>query len=143
MAKGFKTGGRDFVKGKPGGPGRGHLSPEAKQFRKLTADEFIKRVNKYFFLTEQQILQLQKEKKTPDLLDLYIRNSILNGLKKGDYHTLDCMLNRIIGRPSEKVELTNPAGNPVMITSILARMKVKDIRDIFRDIVKEKEEDKK
>ena len=74
---------------------------------------------------------------------MYIRNSIVNGLKKGDYHTLDCMLNRIIGRPSEKVELTNPAGNPVMITSILARMKVKDIRDIFRDIVKEKEEDKK
>mgnify|MGYP000960459449 CR=1 FL=1 len=142
MAKGFKTGGRDFVKGKPGGPGRGHLSPEAKQFRKLTADEFIKRVNKYFFMTKTQLLRGLGSKKITTL-DLYIRNSIVKGLDKGDYYTLDCMLNRIIGRPSEKVELTNPAGNPVIITSILARMKVKDIRDIFRDIVKEKEEDKK
>lgn len=43
---------------------------------------------------------------------------------------------------SLRSELTgSDGGNPVMITSILARMKVKDIRDIFRDIVKE--EDKK
>jgi multidrug efflux pump subunit AcrB len=136
MAKNKKTGGRNFPSGKSGNPnGRPPLTKEAKELRKLTADEFIKRVNKYLHMTAAQI-KTEMDNPKATVLDMYIGNTLAIGLKRGDYNTLDNILNRIIGKLKETVEVTN-TGDKEFLNYIYKKMNVSDIRDIFRYIVSE------
>jgi len=106
MAKGKKTGGRNFVKGSSGNlKGRKPLSEEAKQYQRLTREEFIKRVNNYLHMSKEQIRQGIANEKT-EVLDLFIRNSLIKGIEKGDYYMLDKMLERIIGKVTVNMDLT-------------------------------------
>jgi hypothetical protein len=140
MAKGKKTGGRNFTKGGPGGPGRTPLTKEAKQLKEMTTDEFTKRVNKYLLMSRQQLIKGIGSKKMP-MIDLYIRNSLVRGSDKGDYYTLDCMLNRIIGRPKEAIAISGSVSLAAdkALQELLAKNGLSGIRDMLKELVKRKE----
>lgn len=104
--KGKKTGGRDFVKGNKNtaGPGRPGLSTEEKALKKLTSSQFIQLVCKYFYMTRSE-LRATVSDDSISVLDWYIRNCIAKGIDRGDYGQLDSMLNRIIGKVKDKLEI--------------------------------------
>lgn len=116
MAIGKKTGGKDFVKGNvPKSPGRPPLSPEAKKLRKLTTEEFVKRVNKYLHMSKNK-LRAGITNGNIQVLDLCIRSSLVKCIEKGDYSTLEKMLDRIIGKVAMKLEHTGKDGEPIEIS---------------------------
>jgi hypothetical protein len=101
MARGKKTGGRNFPKGKSGNPtGRPKLPQEIKDLKKLTAQEFITRITKFLYLTKDE-LKAGINSGQIDVLDLCIRNALIKCAEKGDYWTLDKMMERLIGKARE------------------------------------------
>lgn len=108
MAQGKKTGGRDFEPGHPGIGGRPALTEEQKQFKKLTTEEYIDLLSKYMHLNVGDLEQIRDTQKDLTILESYILNCFIVGSKKGDYKTLELMLNRVIGKPAQPV--TFPGG---------------------------------
>ena len=84
----------------PKSNGRPPLPPEIKEIRKLTTKEFIERINKYLYLSKDQ-LKAGISKGNIEVLDLCIRASLVKCIEKGDYYMLDKMMERLIGKPRE------------------------------------------
>lgn len=104
MAKGEKTGGKNFKKGHAPMGGRPSLTEEQKEFKKLTTKQYINLLNKYLGLSFKELTELEKTKDKLTILEGYILNCFIVGTKKGDYKTLELMLNRLIGKPVQKIE---------------------------------------
>jgi len=110
-----KTGGRDWGPGNPPPKSMGcRMSSEARQLRKLTTDEFIKRVTKYFHAPKDKLENIVTDGKSTSL-DVYICTCILGGIKSFNYDTLDKMLNRIIGPVKVKLEHTGEDGGAIIL----------------------------
>lgn len=106
MAKGKKTGGRNFEKGKSGNPnGRPRLSPEAKAIKKLTSDEYITLVGQ-FLNTDKKKLEDYLKLQTTTVLEHMVGQIILNAIKTGGHVGLEALLQRVIGKVPDTVELT-------------------------------------
>lgn len=106
MAKGRKTGGKDFVKGNPIVGGRPPLSPEAKLFKKLTTQEYIMLVNKFLHATEEQVTMIINDCRST-MLEKFVANLILNGADAGNEQKLGFLLDRLIGPVIKKTDLTS------------------------------------
>ena len=105
MAKGKKTGGRDFKPGQSGNPlGPPVLPPEVKEARKLTRIEFERIASQYMQMTKEEITKkLQDPKSTT--LELIVMTIIHKAVKDGDQHRLDFLLNRLIGKVKDEVDV--------------------------------------
>lgn len=107
MATGKKTGGRDFKNGNNANPnGRPPLSPEAKEFKSLTTDQYIKLVNKFLHATEDDVLQIVNDCRST-MLEKFVANIVLKGGNFGDINRLEFLLERIIGPVVKKTDLTS------------------------------------
>jgi hypothetical protein len=97
MAKGRKTGGADWAKGRSGNiEGRPKLANEIKQIRKFTIEQIIETFSKYLGMTESEMLKL--EKKDLSLLEVWLLKAAEVGIKTGNYFILDKILDRVIGK---------------------------------------------
>jgi len=104
MAKGKKTGGRDFVKGQVTNPnGRPKLPEHLKKARRMNKGKYEEILNKYMFLTKAELTIAVHDEETP-MLEIYVIKCLLSGMGKGDYGTLDKMLDRLIGKVKEHIE---------------------------------------
>lgn len=95
----YKPGQSGNLKGKP------KLAPEVKQIRNLTIEKFHDLVNKYFYLSLDE-LKAFNNNNTPSL-DLMVIHIITECIKKGDYSRLDFFLNRLIGPVKHKPDPVN------------------------------------
>lgn len=103
MAKGKKTGGKDF---KPGhGMGRPKLPEEIKQASNLTLAESRAKLSKFLYLTMDELEAVLRDKSMP-VMDMWIARIALMGLKAGDYQRLNFMFDRLIGKVKDQVDLT-------------------------------------
>lgn len=106
MAKGKKTGGRPFAKGNKANPiGGGALSPEVRAIRTITRDT----VNEVASLIlESNITKLKEiaNSTTETALRVWVARAAVKALDKGDYHTLEMILCRVLGKPKEDLSLT-------------------------------------
>ena len=102
-----------YKKGKEPGPGRTPLSPEVKALRKLTTNEFLTLLNKLLKMTKSEIVKLIQDPQTP-MLEVYLGSVLVYGTKRGDYPTLDKILDRAIGKVP--VKLVGDSDNPITIT---------------------------
>jgi hypothetical protein len=96
-----------------------------RQFRKLTQEQ-LEEVMTLILSTDPADLQAQAAK-NPSVLKLWIANAASVGLKKGDTAPLVMMLDRILGKPKERVEITN---KPSDMTDEELRAEIKRLEQI-------------
>lgn len=110
MAKGKKTGGRDFSPGHKYGKGGTHHNPEIKRIRKLTNEEISEIATLLLDGGKEELKEAEQEGTN---LRRWFAKVIVTAIHRGDFHTLDAIFNRIIGKVKETVELTGKDGAPI------------------------------
>ncbi len=102
-----KTGGKDFVKGHAGGPGRPPMSPEQKAMRRLNKTEFERIANRFLFATDKDQAQLLLD---PDMtmIEHAIQAILAAARTHGDHARMEWFLSRLIGKVKDQVEISTP-----------------------------------
>lgn len=105
MAKGKFTGGRHFEKGNPGGPGRPKMPPDVKQAHQLSQNEIALILSE---LIKCDLDQLKAKLRDPKarVFDLAIASVLKFAIEKGDQMRIDFILNRLIGKVREPVDVS-------------------------------------
>jgi hypothetical protein len=99
MAKGQKTGGKDFPKGVSGNPnGRPPVPADIREARGLSQTEFERIATELLERTKEELNTILKDPKTPAKVVLIAR-IIRSGMWSGDTKRLDFLMNRLAGRP--------------------------------------------
>jgi hypothetical protein len=104
MAKGLKTGGRNFKPGNPGGKGRPPVPPELKAARKMNRTELELLLTEMLQLSP---LELKTRKDNPkSMLELFVISIITQGINKGDHQRLDFLITQLLGRIKERLDIS-------------------------------------
>lgn len=113
MAKGKKTGGRDFKPGVSGNPAGGPKIPEeVKVLRKLTIPRLEEIADLILDGNRVQLTQIVGSSTEPAIRVAYAK-AALNAMNKGDLTGIETILNRLVGKPKDKVEVTGKDGAPL------------------------------
>lgn len=117
MAKGNKTGGKDFKPGQSGNPnGRPPIPEDIKSARQLNQVEFERTVNSLMEKNKEQLTAILKDPKTPALVMLVAR-IVRTAMWSADTKRLDFLLNRMVGKPRTQEPL-KPGGSQDVLTFI-------------------------
>lgn len=92
-----------FKKGHPGGPGRPKKDPELAKAEKLTKTEAEQHLIKFMQMDVEALQDVLKDKKRK-VIEHIIGRIALMAIKNGDHSRLDFVLNRLIGKVSDKIE---------------------------------------
>lgn len=103
MAKGKKTGGKNFEKGNKHSLGRPKLPEELRGVALLSKDHLKRTIFKYLDMSPIQLQDIYKEVNTIKAVDLIIIKFIFEALK-GDHYKAEWLMVRSIGRVSEDSE---------------------------------------
>lgn len=106
MAKGKKTGGKNFQKGQVSNPlGGGAITPQVRAIRKITM-EHIEEVGE--IILDGNLTKLSELAKDPStsVLKVWIAKAAAEGIRKGDLSSLEMILNRMIGKVRDKVDVS-------------------------------------
>ncbi len=113
MAKGKKTGGKNFALGNCANPkGQGAVSPAVKAIRKITL-QHIEEVADIILDGNIEKLKAMAADPNTSVLKVWIAKAAATGIQKGDLHSLDTILNRVLGKPKEKIEHTGDNGGAI------------------------------
>lgn len=113
MAIGKKTGGRNFAKGQVSNPkGAGAVSPQVRAIRKITL-EHIEEVADLILDGNLEKLKALASSPETSVLKVWIAKAAATGIQKGDLHSLDAILNRVLGKPKERHEVTGKDGEDI------------------------------
>lgn len=114
MARGKKTGGRDFQKGGVSNPkGGGALSPQQRAIRKITLEHIEDVADIILDGNIQKLSELAKDPAT-SVLKVWIAKAAAEGIRKGDLRALEAILDRVLGKPKEKHEITGASGSALI-----------------------------
>lgn len=106
MARGKKTGGRDFPPNNIANPdGRPKVPEDVKAAQKLTKNAFILVTNKYLSMTKEEIKRAATDPKTPSL-ELMIAGLISKAVNEGCQKRLNFLLERLIGKVPTSVDVS-------------------------------------
>lgn len=99
MAKGTKTGGRDFEPGVSGNPnGRPPLPADLKATRDLDQAEFERLARGLMRLSRRELNELLKDEDAPAQV-VMIARIVRSGMWSSDQKRLDFLMTRLVGRP--------------------------------------------
>lgn len=112
MAKGRKTGGKDWLKGKPGGPGRKPLLPEIKDLPAFDKPTFNRYLNEAVNATDEESRIVINDSEAPRIRK-WLHAICIKGNREGDMSKLDALLNRAIGKVKEEVSIGGSNGNAI------------------------------
>lgn len=101
MAKGKKTGGRDFVKGKEGGPGRQPIEGDLKGLSKKWKSDYLRLIQKYDELSFTEIKQIVTNPETKGF-ELRV-GSIYSKAIQGSLPHADSIFDRTMGPIPTKI----------------------------------------
>ncbi len=94
-----------WPKGVSGNPnGRPKLPQDVVEARKLNRNEVERILTRHVRMTKTELESAQKDPNTPALENLIV-GVLLEGMKSGDHVRLNFLLDRLIGKPTEHVEL--------------------------------------
>jgi hypothetical protein len=113
MARGRKTGGRDFVKGQVANP-KGRPDGLPNSVRQLTTKEYIELVNDLSGLTANELKEIAKDGSTPAMKAM-IANIMAKGIEFGDAGRAHFFLDRLLGPVVQKVETKQEVKQEVMV----------------------------
>lgn len=111
MAKGKKTGGRDWKPGESGNPdGLKPMSTEARIFKRMTQAQVAELGTE---ILSGNVDALRKVVKNPTStpLQVWFATSVLKGIAKGDVFALDKFLERVVGKVKDKIDLSSSDGS--------------------------------
>lgn len=102
-----------FKKGQSGNPGgRPHIPDDIRKARKENQISVARALNKFMYLSLDELDLVIKDQKT-EVLDMLIARIISKCMKEGDYMRFNFILDRMIGKVTEKIEHSLP--KPTMI----------------------------
>lgn len=114
IAKGIKTGGKNIKKGEVRNPtGRPRVPAYMKTANKLTKVRFQEILHKYCNHNLEDLKMAYINKKTP-ALDLVVIKVLIEAIRKGDEKKLGFLLDRMIGKVKEEIEVTGTPHDELM-----------------------------
>ena len=116
MAKGRKTGGRDFKVGHKMAKGGAAHNPDLKRIRKLTQSEVAEIGSMILELNLKQLIDIKTETGAK-ALKVWIASIVARAISKGDAQALNALLDRIVGKVKDKIEMSGPDGGPIAVES--------------------------
>jgi hypothetical protein len=116
MARGRKTGGKNFAKGHVANPkGGGALSPEIRAVRKITLEHIEEVADIILDGNIEKLKQLAANPET-SVLKMWLAKAAAEGIRKGDLSSLETILSRVMGRPRNSVDVAmDPEKNKIEI----------------------------
>lgn len=119
MARGKKTGGRNFKEGNIANPhGAPRVPQDLKDARKLSKIQFEILVNKYLFNKKQDLAVAAANPETP-VLELLIGSIIHKAVVEGDERRLNFLLDRLIGKVVDKVSNVDADGKAIQLPQVM------------------------
>lgn len=108
--------GKRWVKGQSGNP-LGKQTHLDWKLRQLTRSEFAEIAN---MIIKGNIVELKKiiKDENSSALHCMVASVAVKCIQKGDMHSLDILLNRMVGKVKEEVELTGDIAAPQVIVSL-------------------------
>jgi len=94
-----------FKPGNPGGPGRTKGIPIYRP--KINPENFKEMIDKYLNMSVSELKENLADESLSGL-EHVVMSAILSGKKHGDMSKLDCLVNRLIGKIVDKVEVSVP-----------------------------------
>lgn len=108
MAKGKKTGGKDWQPGQSGNPkGMTPLTPDQREIRKISKTQIIDLYNKMLTIPAQELAEIAKDK-TRQGIELLVARVVIDGITKGDKSAFNILVDRLVGKITDQVEHTFP-----------------------------------
>jgi hypothetical protein len=118
VAKGRKTGGRNFQPGQSGNPkGAPNVPEDVKAIRRLTRSELDRLFNKFIFMTKTEIQRAVMDPAAPSL-ELWISSVIHKGVVEGDDRRMNSVFDRLLGKVKDHVEHSTKDGAPLVILTM-------------------------
>lgn len=112
MARGKKTGGRDFGPDNPPpkSPGAPKLPKEIRDLRKLTVEQVEEIISTLLTANHDTLDEIRKDPNAPFLKRIIV-NILYKTFSTGNMGQLDLLLNRVIGKVQEKIrhEVVRPS----------------------------------
>jgi len=132
MAKGKKTGGRNFLVGKPGGPGRPPSIPELKEIPRITKDSFNRMVSKVLVQHRHNLKDILSDPSSTNL-EVALAKIIDKMQVHGDYNRLDALLNRLIGPAPKQIEISGPDGEPLAVNHAVLQLSTDELIQLYQN----------
>jgi hypothetical protein len=104
MARGIKTGGRDFVKGDPRA-GRPPLPSDLKQARAYSKAEVQASLSRFLRMNIDELKAAVLDPRRP-VIDHLVGSICVKGIKHGDHARLNFLLDRLIGKVKDEDDAT-------------------------------------
>ncbi len=106
--KGKKTGGRNWKLGQSGNPaGRIKIPDDVKEARKFNAAEATRIITKYLYMNSSELELAITDPETP-AMELMLAKIIKKSAEAGDHFRLNFLLDRTIGKVTEKINVKMP-----------------------------------
>lgn len=105
-----KPRGRPFQKGNKISKGAPQLTSDERHTRQMNALEFMRIANKYLYCSVAELVDLAQDTSLPVIEGIVIKVLMLAG-QSGDERKLEFVLNRIMGKPKEFVDVTSSDGS--------------------------------
>lgn len=123
MARGKKTGGRDFTPGHKGYSGRpNHKVTEA---RRLNKERVLELLNEFSEKPFSELPSLIKNENTKSI-EALVASVFYHGVKSGDHARLNFLLDRLIGKVKEEVDHTVKIDLHTQIVDIISKIEEPD-----------------
>lgn len=104
-----------WKKGQSGNPdgGKKH-NPELKAIKNLTEKELIEVANMVIKGTMDELLETREDPEST-VLQRMLASVAVRVMKKGDMHAMDILLNRMIGKVKDKIDVNNMNSTPARV----------------------------
>ena len=118
MARGFKSGGKNFEKGKSGNP-NGAPSKNVTRARKLNKVLVTELLNKFINMSMKDLIVFIRNnvpnskdtaafKGEDPVIETMLASILVKAIQEGDQNRLNFIFDRLIGKVNDKVEYTLP-----------------------------------
>lgn len=110
--------GRKFEKGNNANPlGAGAHNKDVKRIRRLTNQEVAQLGSMLLEHSQVELMEIRDDRNSSSL-QKWFATVIINGIAQADMRTLDALLDRLVGKVKDHLELTGENGGPQKIVYV-------------------------